>query len=439
MANEPKVPQEIVELQPDALEIRNEKLPWALRMCIWLPLVLFALAITWACMAEVDVIIRGTGKLVTNTPTIVMKPLERSVIKQIDVEIGDVVKANQVLITFDPAYSQADVERLRNEKEALSAELARLRAEFQGKPYQGGEGQFEKWQLAIFEQRRDYYDERIRYFEEMQSQIAASTKGKQDSLRKQSERLEEFRRLEDMYKKLLEMNAATPRDLIENSINRMEMEGTVEQIENDILELKHRAGSNTADKNSFIQEWRNTISQKMVEADRNLTAITKEYDQAFFRNQYDCLKAPCDAVVLEIAAFSAGSAVREAEALITLIPIDGQIELEGEIRPQDIGQLSKGASVRVKLTAFPFQKHGTLDGIVRDISANTLERQEAGHPLAYYRVRIPLSGKLKGVPDDFRLMPGMEAQCDIKCGKRRAIEYLLYPFLRAIDEAAREP
>ena len=68
MANESKVPQEIVELQPDALEIRNERLPWALRLCVWLPLLLLVLALTWACLAQVDVIIRGTGKLVTNTP-----------------------------------------------------------------------------------------------------------------------------------------------------------------------------------------------------------------------------------------------------------------------------------------------------------------------------------------------------------------------------------
>ena len=97
-----KTPRQIIESQPDALEIKNQPLPLFIRFGVWFPLAAVCLAIAWACAARTDVIVQCGGKLVTNRPTIVMKPLERSVIRQIHVRIGDTVKTNQLLITFDP-------------------------------------------------------------------------------------------------------------------------------------------------------------------------------------------------------------------------------------------------------------------------------------------------------------------------------------------------
>ena len=441
-----KLPDEIIEFQPDALEIKNERLPLWIRLCVWLPPALVLIVILWASCSRVDVVVQANGKLVTDRPTIVMKPLERSVIKEINVKIGDVVKPDQILITFDPALNRAEEERLKNELDTLSAQFDRLRAEFDGKTYRdSGKNQFEKWQYAIYRQRQEYYTERINYFNAMLSQVAASIKSKKDSLAKQQERLAAVKKLEDMFQSLYEKKAASLKELIQMSITRMEMEATVDQLDNDLLELTHREGSTQAEKNSFIQEWRNSISEEMVSVDRNLTSTRKDYDKVKRLIEYVYLRAPCEAVVHEIASFSPGSAVREAEALITLIPLIGTVELEAEVRPQDIGKVAIGSAVRVKLNAYPFQKHGTLDGVIRNISENTLQRE--GSTLSgnqeespsYYRARITLSGKLSQVKKDFRLIPGMEGIAEIKADRRRVIEYWLYPLLKALDEAAREP
>ena len=181
-----KVSDAVIEFQPDALEIKNERLPRLIRLCVWLPVVLVAAVLIWAWCSEVDVIVQANGKLVTDRPTIVMKPLERSVIKEINVKIGDVVKPDQILITFDPALNQAEAERLKNELDTLTAQFNRLRAEFDRKPYpDSGRNQFEKWQYAIYRQRQEYYNQRIAYFDAMLSQVAASIKSRKDSLMKQ--------------------------------------------------------------------------------------------------------------------------------------------------------------------------------------------------------------------------------------------------------------
>lgn len=432
-------PSKVVDFQPDAMEVANQALPRMIRFGVWFPLVVVVLAIVWATLAKIDVVVQGGGKLVTNLSTVIMKPLDRSVIKSIDVKIGDVVKKDQVLITFDPEINQAETDRLANEVAALKAQRERLDAEFNGSCFVCRDEQFSKWQQAIFDQRKKFYDEKIRYYDEAVGQVDASKKSKADNLAKQKERLAHMLEIEKMYEELHKTRAVALKEYLEVQISRMGMEATNDQLENDILELKHRYGSLIAEKQSFIQDWLNKISEEMVTVDRNLTSACKQYDKQRQLLGYDCLRAPCNAVVHQIAEFSSGSGVREAEALITLIPIDGDIELEAEIRPEDIGKVKVGAEARIKLTAYPFQKHGTLTGVVRNISEDTLDRQVGGMTVKYYRARLAVSGKLRLVRDDFRLIPGMETQCEIKCGRRRVIEYVLYPLIKAIDETAREP
>lgn len=432
-------PLKVIDFQSDALELANRPLPWTIRFGVWFPLVAVILAIVWATLAKTDVVVQGGGKLVTNLSTIIMKPLDRSVIKSIDVKIGDVVKKDQVLITFDPEINQAEADRLANEISALDAQRERLEAEFRGERFVCRNEQFSKWQQAIFDQRNKFYEEKMKYYDEAVGQVDASTKSKVDNLTKQKERLAHMLEIEKMYENLHKTRAVSLKEYLEVQISRMGMEATNDQLENDILELKHRHGSLIAEKQSFVQDWRNKISEEMVTVERNLTSTRKQYDKQKQLLGYDCLRAPCNAVVHQIAEFSSGSGVREAEALITLIPIDGDIELEAEIRPEDIGKVKVGAQARIKLTAYPFQKHGTLAGVVRNVSEDTLERQMGGVSVKYYRARLSVSGKLRLVREDFRLIPGMETQCEIKCGRRRVIEYVLYPLIKAMDETAREP
>ena len=75
---EQNIPEKIIDFQPDALEIKNQKLPARIKIGVWLPFIILVSAILWACLSKTDVVVRSNGKLVTNSPTIVMKPLERS-------------------------------------------------------------------------------------------------------------------------------------------------------------------------------------------------------------------------------------------------------------------------------------------------------------------------------------------------------------------------
>ncbi|HUH77788.1 MAG TPA: HlyD family type I secretion periplasmic adaptor subunit, partial [Devosia sp.] len=130
--------------------------------------------------------------------------------------------------------------------------------------------------------------------------------------------------------------------------------------------------------------------------------------------------------------------------LITLVPLNVPLEAEVTVAGNDIGHLATGDLARIKFDAFPFQKHGTIEGRVLSISENSFanrggaEAQSNGP--AFYKVRIGLGDQhLRDLPPNFRLLPGMTLSAEIHAGERTIISYFLYPLIRGLDESLREP
>ena len=171
----------------------------------------------------------------------------------------------------------------------------------------------------------------------------------------------------------------------------------------------------------------------------------KEFAKAERMASYVELRAPENAMVHDIAPLSVGSAVREAETLLTLVPLDGKIEVEAEIGAEDIGRVHEGAEVRIKVTAFPFQKYGTLRGIVRFISEDSFDNRERNESKkdissSFYRTRITITDADNTKYNIIeKLIPGMNVQAEIIVGTRSIISYFLNPLTKSLDEAIREP
>jgi HlyD family secretion protein len=317
-----------------------------------------------------------------------------------------------------------------------------LKAEFSEKKYTpvGSQSDDSKWQESIYKKRQKFYLEKIKYYSQNIKRIEAAINTTEESYAKQQDRLKTLKKIENMLAELHRKKAVSLKQFLETQISRLQMESEVDNLKNRKLELEHEKLSAIANKNSFVEEWEKTLSEEMVDVEREKMSTEKQLDKARKLNSYVCIHAPCDAVVHEIAAFSEGSGVREAEPLITLIPVNVKIEAEVNVQPKDIGKVNVGDAVRIKLNAFPFQKHGTLDGRLRVISEDTFQEQGAmGTKSSVYHARIIVSGKLENVPDSFRLIPGMELKAEIKVGKRRIIEYIIHPLIKALDESIREP
>lgn len=433
--------EEIESFLSDAQAIQHSRLPlWARHSLLYMFL-FFLLAVLWACIGKVDVIVNAAGKLVSSHPTIVMKPMERGVIKDIHVAIGDRVHKGEVLVTFDTVISNAEKERLATEVRIYEAMFKRLNAEFHNQKLElpKNPGSEELIQYKIYQDREKFYAEKLEYFDKEIDRITRTRASLQDNLALQEKRLSGFREIEGMLTRARSNQAVSPRDLKEAQISRMQLESEISDKKNNILVLDSELQAKEAESKAFKSDWKIDLSQELVRTRAGLTNALKDYDKANQMNSYVELRAPEEAVVHDMTPMSVGSAVREAETLLTLVPAGGDLEVEAEIRAEDIALVKTGDKARIKISAFPFQKYGTLPGEVRVISedAFTPDPPRGG---SFYRARIRILPPGEG---DFqlvnKLLPGMEAQAEILVGTRRVIEYLVHPLIKSLDEAIHEP
>src|SRR5262249_7502896 len=96
-------------------------------------ILLFCAAVAWAWWGTVDVVASATGKVVPSGRTKVIQPFETGVVRAIQVQDGQVVKAGDVLIELDPTVNAAERDHLHSDLLAEQINIARLRAALSGR------------------------------------------------------------------------------------------------------------------------------------------------------------------------------------------------------------------------------------------------------------------------------------------------------------------
>jgi HlyD family secretion protein len=230
--------------------------------------------------------------------------------------------------------------------------------------------------------------------------------------------------------------------LLEVRDRLLEAERGTELARNRQIEIRRELSALEAEKAAYETGWRQKMLEEMLAVSRERDAVSDQLQKSNLRQSRVILTAPADAVVLEVAKLSPGSIVKEAEPFFTLVPISDVLEAEVQIDSLDVGYINIGTKASIKVDAFPFQKHGTLEGSLRTVSQDAFRREaSAGGGLdAYYGARIALgSAKLDEMPPNAVLLPGMTLTAEVLVGKRSVLSYLLWPLTKAAKESLREP
>ena len=433
----------VVEFLPDADEIERTPLPRLTRITLHVLLVTMTLFLLWACLSEIDEVVAARGRLVTPLPNIVVQPLETSIIASLDVRVGQVVKKGDRLATLDPTFAQADQAQLRTRLGSLDTQSQRLQQELGGKADSGkGVSADDRLQAQLAAERRANFKAQLAKLEETVARLRAAIDTNRHDQEVLANRLKPLQEIEGMQEKLVAQQYGARVRLLEAQDKRLEVERELMLTKSREQEIRRELGGAEAERDAFQKSWRQKTMEDLLSTSRDRDDLKEQLQKADKRNKLVVLQAPVDAVVLDIAKLSQGSVVKEAETLFTLVPLGSELEAEVQIDSLDVGYIKTGAQVHVKFDAYPYQRHGSLDGSVRTISEDAFRRDQGGQGLdAFYLSRIHLGeNRLKDVPGrPARLLPGMTVSAEIVVGKRSVISYLLWPLTKALDESIREP
>ncbi len=448
----PRFERTILEFQPDAVEIEHRSVPGGIRWTLYTVFALLASAIAWACWAEVDQIVVCPGKLVNTAQPVLIQTASTAPIRTINAKFGEIVRAGDLLATLDPTFSDADVNQLQIKINALQAAIARLTAERDGQPFaeMSDHASDRDWvmQEQAYLERQKEYTAKLEELEAEFRKFNVQKSNTQIELDTMRENVLIMKQLKEKYDNLGSRGSATEIDMLSRQKSLLDAETQVATQEGKLQELDAEMETNRKRSAAYIAGWRSQAAGQLLESNAQYQAALQDLSKAMRSKELVEIRVPQDLpyhefYVQEAADRSPGSVVQPAEPLFKLIPMGTPFEAEVDIPGKDIGRIRAGDFVRVKLTSFPYQKYGWLEGTVRTISEASFEKETTpgAPPISTYRARVELKQPLtlKNVSSDFRLMPGMVTDADIKVGKRRVIEYFLYPIIRSMQSSIREP
>lgn len=453
------------EFQPDAVEIEKRSVPGGVRFTLYTVAALITSFIIWACWAKVDKIVTATGQLITTEQAVVIDTKLSTPINSINAKFGDKVEAGFVIATLDPTFSDADLKQLNEKKNALTAAMVRLAAERDGTDFNMSRFENDRdWlmQNQVFMERQKEYLAGLNKFDSERAKLKVQLENADSEIEGNLKAYGQFREYELVIKKLVASGSKPKSDIMNRELQSQEAKMTYLASKNRRRELVKSFDTLKADTDAYKASWRSKVVAELVTVQEEFSQVRQELSKANRSNEFVELKVPEDLpykefVVLEVAEKSVGSIMQPGDPLFKLIPVGVPMEVEVDVQGKDIasiasasqaqidsGELPKGSDVRIKLSSFPYQKHGTLDGVVRTISEGSFEKQlpgGGGSGITTYKARIKIvdPNQLERLPENFRLMPGMTATAEIKVGNRRVIEYLLFPLFRYLDESIREP
>jgi hemolysin D len=443
----------IVEFQSPTAALVAAPVPRAARGTIWAIGCMFAACLAAMGLIPIDRVVTAQGKVVSQASTMVVQPLETSIIRSIDVREGQQVRSGDVLAQLDPTFASADLGALQAQVSSLEAAVSRMQAEVEERPFQySGLDPPLLLQAAIYAQREAERKLKLEYYRQKIDGLTSTVARSAADTAAFRERLVVAQNLEGMRKQLEALHAGSRLNSLIATDSRLEIERSLSTAMNTGETARAELAAMTAERDGYVQNWRAQIAQTLSEESRKLSDARGALNKATLRRQLVELRADRDAVVLTVAKVSEGSVLQPGEQFITLVPADAPLEVEANIAGHDDGFVHVGAPVAVKFDTFPSSQYGLAYGTVRTISADSFTVQDSaknrsgsvaakpGSTDPFYSARITLDDmKLRGVPAGFHLGPGMPVTADIKVGKRTVLAYLLGRILPVISEGMREP
>ena len=362
----------------------------------------------FSILSRVDITVSSRGKFVTSVPNVEVQAARSSVVTEIAVKRGDRVRKDDILVTLDPSEVGSDQKVMSTKLRSARQRIKRLVLE-------------EKALKGV-----DLSNTKIRQLDGGNKEILAKRLNEYDSIKN----------LIDVNKKQVAL-----KEEVMKAHEELFRKGAGSKI--GFLQAKDNLLAVT----KVLSESESKLSQKVagiveqLEKEREIEVqLFEEMKSLNKLEKKSAVRAPVDAIVLDIPASSVGTIVREGEVVIKLVPRDVPLVLEVDVDPKDIKDLKVGVPVSVKLDALPFQQFGDIKGTLVYLSEDTFSEDLNGEKKPVYRARVDLEAKsVQRMRNRADLTPGMLAKADFRVGERRLITYFTNPIVRGLNSALREP
>ena len=405
---------------------------------------IFAAFMVWANYTQLDLVTRGSGRVIADGQNKNVQSPERGTIATYVVEEGSAVNAGQIIATINPIEAEGVLEELEARLSNLSLKMIRLDAELKGGTI-----------ASVRNNASDYLETLLDAEIELMTSRRESLNAELETLNQDKERkgkvllglsaeIEGQNSLKELLnKEMLEVLPLVDAGVLGSSERfRLEREETSIQTQLQVLsekiaqtELEIEQTSSQIDAvqinyNTEIYQERSQVTGEIAELEVRLPAIRQRLKETEIRS-------PIDGIVNRVFFNSLGAVVSSGEIIAEIVPTQGKLLVEAFIDPKDIATIEPGQPAKISLTAYDPSKYGYLLGTLTKVSADTVFREETKS--SAYAVNLSIDTEIFESDDvPVSIVPGMIAQVDIIRGERTILEYFWQPVAKMKDTAFRE-
>lgn len=422
------------------------------RRILWIVCALFGALLTWALVAQLDVVAVAEGQLVPQTYVKVVQPAEAGIVREILVREGDTVEAGQPLIRLDATYASADRRSVGTQLSLKRLEQRRVEAQLAGQPLsretEDPPGLFAQVQMDAAARQRSHLD-LVAQEEATRARLESELLAATETLGKLQRTLPSYEEAAKAYQSLADQK------LVGRLLSDEKQREAVEQAQDlkaqaaHVQSLRQALRAQQGRLDQLGSEYASELQSEAVDLAAEIAQLEEEATKQGFREGLLELKAPQDGVVKELATTTVGAVVQPGTVIVTLVPKNDALVGEVYVKNQDIGFVREGQPVRIKLSAYPFTRYGMLEGTVQTISADASRLENGAEVLnddeddereiSPFKVLVRLDNR--ELIWNGRVLPiaaGMQVQAEIRQEQRTVMEYLLSPVKKVAHEAGVE-
>jgi len=414
---------------------------WSLLVTI---IVLLVAVIYWATITELDLITRGSGRVIAAGENKTVEVLDAGQVTEINVAEGQMISKGQVIASINPIFAQSAFDELISKKLGAEAVLTRIKAEIEDESLDYLDKKLAAFPSDLASSQKLLYKSRIEEFSAKKSTI---TKQIQQLEKIEVEKLNEL----DGVKHLLKINENEWSEILPLIQNGVIGKSEMYRLDREKSQLDSRVATISAQ----IEQNRKSIEKAELE----IVQIQKAYRTQLFKEQADTTQtlseiqsqmpkfeqkmsqtkiiSPIDGIVNQIFINSIGAVLNSGEEIAELVPIGEELEIQAYIDPKDIAKIEPGQNARISLTAFDSARYGYMTGSLTKVSTDAVFREDTKSYM--YSVNLNFINEMKN--DDGTLvtiLPGMIGQVDIIRGRRSILEFIWQPISKIKDDAFRQ-
>lgn len=414
------------EFKPLLSEIEELPVSPLGRFTFWTVISLIIITILWLIIGKIDIVISARGIVIPDGEAKIIQPLETGIVKEILVKEGDFVKKGQLLILIDTMTTDAQLKTIKENLKTSKNEAERLKSE----------GLEQKLNTED-EIQRKLYNESLKALNgligaksqeivQISRQIDSASAQKRDYENQLNSAIDREKRLSNI-KDIVAYN-----DFKEAQDRTIELRETINKTEAEIKRLQALKLQVQNEISQLRADFKVQKLETLTETNKRINELEASKEQIEFSNINQKITAPVDGFIDKLTIHTIGGVVTPAQELIALTPIDAPVLIKATVLNKDIGFIKPDMPVSIKIDTYDFQKYGLLHGKVKSISQNSIENEELG---PVYEIYIMPSGNFLMIDGKMqKISTGMTLNAEIEIGKRRIIEFFIYPLIKYMDE-----